>query len=70
VALGHLRRRAEKAPTRGDASISGSKQTKQTEQGEYNVDGRPTPDGLQLGDMLDDEDRERLAQHLEPPEEE
>jgi len=50
--------------------MSGSKQTKQTEQGEYNVDGRPTPDGLQLGDMLDDEDRERLAQHLEPPEEE
>jgi len=49
--------------------VSGSQQTKQTEQGEYNVDNRPTPDGLQLGDMLDDQDRERLAQHLDPEEE-
>ena len=45
-------------------------ESKQTEQGEYNVDGRPTPDGLTLSDLLNDDDREQLAQHLGPPEEE
>jgi len=65
--VGDLRRRPAEATAWGGPAMS---ESKQTEQGEYNVDGRPTPDGLQLGDMLDDEDRERLAQHLEPPEEE
>jgi hypothetical protein len=45
--------------------MSDSQQTKQTDQGEYNRDGRPTPEGLKLGDLLRDKDRDELQAVLD-----